>query len=94
MPASKDILFGTVFEVIDGDTFKVDRIGRPQHNGYNYKDIECIRIASIDAPELPTRAGQRAKAHLERTLHGRRVRLEINARDIYGRLIAHVSLNA
>jgi len=70
---------GVVTRVVDGDTFYVS--GLP----------ERVRLADVDAPELSTAEGQRAKAALEALLLGRRVCLDIDdlyKTDRYGRFIA------
>jgi len=62
-----------------GDTFYVS--GLP----------ERVRLADVDAPELSTAEGQRAKAALEALLLGRRVCLDIDdlyKTDRYGRFVA------
>jgi micrococcal nuclease len=79
----------TVVEVVDGDTVTVDAGGRR----------EDVRLLGIDTPETvhPTKPvecfGPEASAHLESLLPpGTRVRLErdVESRDQYGRLLAHV----
>jgi len=88
-----DIIWGDVVEVIDGDTFniKVTHVG--EGNQYEYKDYERIRIERIDAPELPSPAGKRAKRDLERSIMGKFVQCDIRTRDTYGRLICKVSID-
>lgn len=85
-----DFIKGTVTSVIDGDTFDihVERIGT--NNKFPYKDDERIRIATIDAPELPSSSGYRAKRDLEKAILGKYVRCDIKSRDSYGRLISNV----
>jgi len=87
-----DVIYGIVTEVIDGDTFKVKVYYQSANNKAKYGDNETVRIANIDAPEIPSAAGLRAKVHLENKLKGRNVRLEIQARDTYGRLVCKVRL--
>jgi endonuclease YncB( thermonuclease family) len=87
-----DVVYGTVTEVIDGDTFKVSVYFQSSSNTTKYGSNETIRIADIDAPEIPSAAGLRAKSHLENRLKGKSVRLEIQARDTYGRLVCKVRL--
>jgi len=70
---------GVVTRVVDGDTFYVT--GLP----------ERVRLADVNAPELSTAEGQRAKAVLEVLLLGRRVCLDIDdlyKTDRYGRYVA------
>jgi len=87
-----DVIYGTVTEVVDGDTFKVSVYHQWEGNRTKYGSNETIRIADIDAPEIPSSAGLRAKAHLENKLKGKNARLELQARDSYGRLVCEVSL--
>jgi len=70
---------GVVTRVVDGDTFYVS--GLP----------ERVRLADVNAPELSTAEGQRAKAALEALLLGRWVCLDIDdlyRTDRYGRFVA------
>jgi len=70
---------GVVTRVVDGDAFYVS--GLP----------ERVRLADVNAPELSTAEGQRAKAALEALLLGRRVCLDIDnlyKTDRYGRFVA------
>ena len=87
-----DIIQGIVTEVTDGDTFeiRITRIGRD--NRKRYSDTERIRIEKIDAPELPSPSGRRAREELERAIGGKYVRCYVRARDTYGRLICRVEL--
>lgn len=87
-----DIIHGLVMNVIDGDTFvmHVKRIGT--NNKESYGEIERIRIAGIDTPELGSSAGQAAKSALERKLNGKEVKCYIQARDKYGRIVAEIEV--
>jgi endonuclease YncB( thermonuclease family) len=86
-----DVIWGDVTQVIDGDTFDVTVTHYSRANEVQYNDRERIRIADIDAPELRSPFGQRAWHQLERTLVGQHVRLEVQARDVYHRLVCRVS---
>ena len=88
-----DRIWGDVVEVIDGDTFKIKVTHVGRDNQYEYGDYERIRIERIDAPELPSLAGKRAKRDLERVIMGKFIRCNIRARDAYGRLICNVSID-
>ena len=87
-----DTIRGPVISIVDGDTFdmKVTHVGK--NNEYEYNDIERIRIADIDEPELRIPAGQRSKEILERKLKGKEVRCYVQSRDIYGRIVANVKI--
>lgn len=86
----KDIIEGVVVNVVDGDTFDldIDRIGT--QNRYQYSDIERIRVAGIDAPELGTNAGRAAHARLRSQIQGQRVRVEVHARDVWRRVVGSI----
>ncbi len=87
-----DIIQGPVTLVIDGDTFvmNVTHIGSSNQRQYNAS--ETIRLAGFDAPELPSRAGQQSKESLAQKLSGRSVQCTVQARDIYGRVVATVKV--
>jgi len=87
-----DTIRGPVTNVVDGDTFdiKVTHVG--ENNKEKYNNEERIRIADIDEPELRTVAGKRSKEQLVRKLNGKQVRCYIQARDIYGRIVAKVEI--
>ncbi|MBC8520901.1 MAG: hypothetical protein H8D26_02760 [Methanomicrobia archaeon] len=82
-----DVIWGDVVKVIDGDTFDIKVTHVSRGNQYEYKDHERIRIEEIDAPELPSPAGKRAKQDLEHAIIGKFVRCDIRTRDTYRRLI-------
>lgn len=86
-----DRVFGYALRVIDGDTFELDIDSVSRGNQYNYNDVEKVRIRGIDAPELNTNAGRAAKARLQTKIQGRRVEVNVSARDVYGRLIGDVA---
>jgi len=88
-----EVIWGDVVEVIDGDTFDIKVTHARRGNQHAYKNHERIRIEEIDAPELPSPAGKRAKQDLERAILGKFVRCEIRTRDKYGRLICKVSID-
>lgn len=71
-----------VTRVIDGDTIEVAMNGKR----------EIVRYILIDAPEMGTKAGERAKEANRRLVEGQRVRLEQDKadRDRYGRLLRYV----
>jgi len=87
-----DVIWGDVINIVDGDTFdvKVTHYSKTNKNSYNNK--ERIRIAGIDAPEIPSSSGLRAKENLEKYLLGKHVKLTIQARDTFGRLLCEVVL--
>jgi micrococcal nuclease len=75
--------------VIDGDTIVVSR------SGYSLK----VRFAYIDAPESSQRSfdkipiGKNSTKFLRNLIEGKKVKLEILKKDLYGRTIGVVYLN-
>lgn len=74
-------LFGTVVGVADGDTITVLDESREQHK---------IRLAGIDAPEKSQAFGQRSKEALSALVFRRRVEVETEKKDRYGRSVGKV----
>lgn len=87
-----DVIWGDVVNVVDGDTFDVNVTHPARANKMTYNNQERIRIAGIDAPEIPSASGLRAKHHVEKHLLGKHVKLTIQSRDTYGRLVCDVTL--
>ena len=58
-----DILWGDVTNVVDGDTFDVDVTHHAKANKISYNSQECIRIAGIDAPEIPSKSWDNGVRH-------------------------------
>jgi micrococcal nuclease len=89
-PGPAPIAGARVARVIDGDTIEVEIDGRR----------EDVRLIGVDTPETvkpgtPVQCfGPRASSFAHRALDGRRVRIEpgVEQRDVYGRLLAYVSL--
>jgi len=69
-----------VKEIIDGDTFKVARA----ING-----VQKIRLEDVDAPEIGTKAGKKAKKTLAGMIAGKTVTIRPKARS-YDRVVAEV----
>ena len=72
----------TILSIGDGDTIRVRQAGKAL----------TVRLACIDAPETAQDPyGQQARAYLQQRLPiGRKVSLEVNATDRYGRTVAEV----
>lgn len=70
---------GYITEVIDGDTFKTR--------------FETMRLEEIDAPEIDSEGGRKAKRKLEELILNKTIEYEEKARDNYGRLIVQVWVN-
>jgi endonuclease YncB( thermonuclease family) len=89
-----DTIRGQVINIVDGDTFDMRATHVGKQNRYRYNDIERVRIAEIDEPELNTPTGRRSKHLLQQKLLGKEVRCYVQARDEYGRIVAKVSILA
>ena len=83
---------GKVIKVIDGDTFDMTVTHVGKNNKYEYNDNERIRMSGFDAPELNTAQGQLDKEKLEKILLNMTVRVSINARDSYHRIVGSVEI--
>lgn len=85
-------LRGRAVEAVDGDTLEVSLEGR----------LERVRLLLVDAPETrgprgrPEELSLEAKAFLARAAVGKEVLLELDAvsRDRYGRVLAHLYVQA
>ena len=71
---------GIVIEVVDGDTFDVEGIGR-------------IRLADINTPEMDSKEGREAKEYVKGVCYQKKVYLDIDDLYVtgkYGRIVAVV----
>ncbi|MBA7484073.1 hypothetical protein ES707_19596 [subsurface metagenome] len=66
-----------VTKVIDGDTIKIPR--------------RTLRLANVDAPELGSRGGTKAKNQLKDMIQGKTISYEPVAKS-YGRIVAQVKI--
>jgi len=92
--AAPDEASGVVTNVVDGDTFDI-RIEKTDPR--ILYEIERVRLADTDSPEMSTPEGPPAKVYTTETLLGKKVWLDIdnkskNGRDMYGRILAVVYL--
>lgn len=88
--ATQDETYGIVTNVIDGDTFDVTIEKADSRIAYN---VERIRLADVDSPEMDTSQGPDARDFTYAVLMNKRVYLDIddlssNGRDSYGRLVS------
>jgi len=67
-----------VSRVIDGDTFEISS--------------DRVKLAEVNAPELGTPAGEKAKKKLEELILNKYVDYEVVARDEYGRRFMKIRL--
>ena len=79
--ASADSLTGKVVKVVDGDTVYV-------LDG-NYEEHK-IRLAGIDAPERKQAYGLASRKHLASIVAGKRVAVEYDKQDRYGRIVGKI----
>lgn len=92
--AASDEASGTVTNVVDGDTFDI-RIEKTDPR--IIYEIERVRLADVDSPEMSTPDGLPAKVYTTETLLGKKIWLDIDnrsvdGRDPYDRLLAVVYL--
>jgi len=92
--AAPDEASGVVTNVVDGDTFDF-RIEKTDPR--IIYEIERVRLADVDSPEMSTPEGPPAKVYTTETLLGKKVWLDIDnrsvdGRDPYDRLLAVVYL--
>jgi endonuclease YncB( thermonuclease family) len=92
--ATLDEAYGTVTNVVDGDTFDVTIEKASPKVSYA---AERIRLADVDSPEMDSDEGLAARDFTYAVLMNKRVYLDIddqssNGRDSYGRLICLVYL--
>ena len=87
-----DTIRGPVIEVITGDTFKLRVTHIGQNNKEEYDNLEIVKIADLDAPELNVPEGKKAKEALERKLKDKQVRCYVQTRDKYGRVVAEYEI--
>ena len=73
---------GRIIELIDGDTFRIGSFCRPFR----------VRLKGVDAPELGTPSGDRARDWAVSTLTDRDVTWTPVGVDVYGRILGYVHL--
>lgn len=90
--ATPNEAFGTVTNVVDGDTIDVQL---QDHDNRINEDTIRVRLADIDAPEMSTFQGPAAKQYSFEGLQGSSVSLDLDdktGKDTYGRWVAVVYL--
>ena len=89
----RDVVIGTVIDVVDGNTINVhvSHIGR--HNKYGYRNYETIRLPFPKSVQHPyTFTGRQQKIKLLNRYKDNLVRCQINYRNEYDILIADVEI--
>ncbi len=87
--AAMDESYGTVINVVDGDTFD---ISVEKADPRITSSVERIRLADVDSPEIGTQSGPAARDFTYAVLMNKKVFLDIDdlsgsGRDKYGRLV-------
>jgi endonuclease YncB( thermonuclease family) len=82
-----------VVRVVDGDTFRarITCVSGAFSNRVSVSTEYRVRLADINAPELGTVEGERARSALESLIQGKNVMLDVDGVDVfdkYGRIIA------
>ena len=72
-----------VVQVVDGDTYKI----------LNRGNLQVIRLANVDAPELDQYYGKVVKAAVSNLLLGCEITIDSAGMDWYGRTIAGVTVD-
>lgn len=75
--ANAEDIYGVVTKVIDGDTIYLDNVNK-------------IRLKWIDAPESKQLNGHESQQYLQNIVLGKKVKVEYNKKDLYGRFIGIV----
>lgn len=79
--ANERVIDGRVVAVADGDTLTVLASRNEQVK---------VRLAEIDAPEKAQPFGKRSKQSLSELAYGKDVRIHVNTKDRYGRIVGRV----
>jgi len=77
-------LEGRVVGVADGDTITIVDVSDTKYK---------IRLQGIDAPEKSQPFGEKSKQSLHKLIHGKRVSIQFQKKDKYGRVVGKVLLN-
>jgi endonuclease YncB( thermonuclease family) len=87
-----DRIYGKTIKVIDGDTLDVEVTRTSSNNKFTYKRKERIRIHGRNAPEIGSAAGKAAAKKLAERFNRRSLRIDVVARDKFGRILGRVTL--
>ena len=85
LPAAAETLLGHCVGVADGDTCTL-LLTQPD----GAKKTERIRFHGIDAPESHQAYGQAAKKFVSDLIYGKEIRVDVQTRDKYGRLVGKI----
>lgn len=85
LPAAAETLLGHCVGVADGDTCTL-LLTQPD----GAKKTERIRFHGIDAPESHQAYGQAAKKFVSDLIYDKDIRVEVQTRDKYGRLVGKI----
>ena len=84
-PKTPYVYHAKLVDVIDGDTLRLEL-----DVGFEIKWTVTVRLEKINAPEMNTAAGKRAKQFIARKLKGTHLVIETKKRGKYGRYLAKV----
>ena len=84
-PKTPYVYHAKLVDVIDGDTLRLEL-----DVGFEIKWTVIVRLEKINAPEMNTAAGKRAKQFITRKLKGTHLVIETKKRGKFGRYIAKV----
>lgn len=85
---SSDMLFtytAKVLEIIDADTLKAQ-----VDLGFGFSTNQKLRLRGLDAPEIISREGLKAKAFVQKLLKGKTILIKTTKSDKYDRYLADV----
>lgn len=85
LPSAAEMLFGHCVGVADGDTCTL-LLTQPD----GVKKTERIRFHGIDAPESRQAYGQAAKKFVSDLIYDKDIRVDVQTRDKYGRLVGKI----
>ncbi len=86
-----DRIYGKFIRAITGDTLDIAVTRREGNYEFDYGRTERIRLDRKNTPEIGMPRAARAQRALHQRFAGRNVRVNVYARDRYGRLIGHVT---
>lgn len=90
---SQKELTGKVFKVMDGDTIELLTKASKEENPYAPVKRVKIRLFGIDAPEKKQEFGIQAKNYLSSLIFNEEVKVIVENKDKYGRLVGTIYFN-
>jgi len=87
-----ETISGTVQSVLDSNTIELKVMSRGKDNRNSYKDVEQIKISSIEAYNIENISELESIKTFEDILTGMAVRCTVHSRDEKGRLVADIMI--